>query len=283
MISPLDKKIKTELDNQLLAIEQKFDADAISIYSPITTGLDSRLKTAIEAIITKKNRVLIILDTVGGLVEVVERMVTVLRYHYEEVIFVIPDKAMSAGTVFAMSGDRILMNYFSVLGPIDPQIFKDGKFVPALSYLDMYEELLVKSQNKTITTAEFAMLNKFDLGELHTFQQARDLSIDLLEKWLSTFKFKDWTTTETLKTPVTAQMKIDRARTVAKALSDNKKWHSHSRGIGMDTLRKDLNLKIDDYDQDPEAKAVIHGYFDSFADFLIQKNISSFVHSRYYF
>ena len=42
---------------------------------------------------------------------------------------------MSAGTIFALSADTILMNYFSALGPIDPQIEKDGKSASALSYL----------------------------------------------------------------------------------------------------------------------------------------------------
>jgi len=283
MYSALEKKIKEDLDTQLSAIETKLGADVISIYSPIVSGLDSRVRQAVEAIPTKKDKVAIILDTNGGIVEVVERMVTVLRHHYKEVIFIVPDKAMSAGTVFAMSGDRILMNYFSVLGPIDPQVYKDGRFIPALSYLDMYDELLQRSANKTITTAEFGMLDKFDLGELHTFQQARDLSIDLLEKWLSTYKFKDWVKTHTRQLPVTAAMKSDRAREVAKALSDNKRWHSHSRGIGIEVIKNDLNIKIEDYDKDLGIQKLIHDYFEPFAEFLTQKNISSFVHSRYYF
>lgn len=36
-----------------------------------------------------------------------------------------------------------------------------------------------------------------DLAELHQFELARDLSITLLKQWLTTYKFKDWTRTET--------------------------------------------------------------------------------------
>lgn len=46
----------------------------------------------------------IILDTGGGLVDSVERTVGIIRQHYRQVDFIIPDKAMSAGTVFALSG-----------------------------------------------------------------------------------------------------------------------------------------------------------------------------------
>ena len=74
----------------------------------------------------------LILDTPGGVVEVVERIVRVLRHHYTEVKFVIPDRAMSAGTVLAMSGDDILMDYHSCLGPIDPQLQLDDRRASAV-------------------------------------------------------------------------------------------------------------------------------------------------------
>lgn len=62
----------------------------------------------------------IVLTTPGGSLNPVNRMVTILRHFYEEVNFIIPNYAYSAGTIFCMSGDNILMNYFSALGPVDP-------------------------------------------------------------------------------------------------------------------------------------------------------------------
>ena len=59
------------------------------------------------------------------------------------------------------------MNYFACLGPIDPQIEKDGKLAPALSYLNQFQRLSEKAENGTLNTAEFALLNKLDLGELY--------------------------------------------------------------------------------------------------------------------
>lgn len=50
---------------------------------------------------------------------------------------------MSAGTVLVMSGNKIYMNYFSVLGPIDPQIERPGgTMVPGLGYLIKYDRLI---------------------------------------------------------------------------------------------------------------------------------------------
>ena len=83
----------------------------------------------------------IILTTTGGSAIAVERYVNIIRYHYKEVHFIVPDYAYSAGTIFCMSGDSIFMDYFSVLGPIDPQVQnKEGKWVAALGYLDKVNE-----------------------------------------------------------------------------------------------------------------------------------------------
>ena len=99
---------------------------------------------------------------------------------------------MSAGTILALSADRIMMDHLSCLGPIDPQIERDGNLFPALSYLNQFERLNRKSEKGELTTAEYALLNKLDLGELYRFEQARELSIELLIKWLSQYKFGDY-------------------------------------------------------------------------------------------
>jgi len=45
---------------------------------------------------------------------------------------------MSAGTIFAMSGDEIVMTNSSYIGPVDPQVpNKDGVYVPAQAILTL--------------------------------------------------------------------------------------------------------------------------------------------------
>ena len=117
-------------------------------------------------------------ETGGGSAIAVERYVNILRKHYTEVNFIVPDYAYSAGTIFCMSGDYIYMDYFSVLGPIDPQIQnKEGKFVAALGYLDKINELIEKAKNNDLTQAEFLILKDFDLAELRGYEQAKELTI----------------------------------------------------------------------------------------------------------
>lgn len=282
--SGLNAVVKESLDRHIGDIEKALDRDAVAIYGPIISGLDVLVRDAIERMDNRnaKKHAAIILDTPGGSAEVVERMVDTIRTFYDDVVFIIPDKAMSAGTVFAMSGDSILMDYFSRLGPIDPQIFKDDRFVPALSYLIQYERLLEKDRKGELTNAEFALLSKFDLAELHQFEQARELSISLLKKWLAKYKFKNWATTETRKAPVTPEMRVARAEEIATVLSDSTRWHSHGRGISRETLESDdIKLKIDDLGEPVQDS--VRKYHHCLSDYMRTVKIWNFVHSRAYF
>lgn len=289
LLQPLDQCIKTKLADLLSKLETSLNCDVMAIISPIVSGLERLVRDAIEHNANelrcgeKRCALAIVLDTDGGIVEVVERMVDTVRKHYRDVSFIIPDHAMSAGTIFAMSGDRILMDYFSCLGPIDPQIEKDGRLVPALSYLNQYNRLNEKAALGQLTTAEYALLSKLDLGELHQFEQARDLSIDLLKRWLSAYKFKNWTVTETRKQPVTPEMREKRAETIATQLSNNELWHSHGRGINMTTLRNELQLKIDDFSENDQLAPAIKEYFELLRDYMKRHSFGSFVHMRSYF
>lgn len=280
---PLDDYIREQLNTHLEKIEQALDADGISITSPIFYGLDLRVRNALELIKEKRGTLVVIHDTPGGIVEVVERIVDCIRHFYNEVIFIIPDRAMSAGTIFALSGDRILMDYFSCLGPVDPQIEKDGKLVPALSYLNQFERLNKKADAGKLTSAEYALLSKLDLGELYQFEQAKDLSSELLIKWLTKYKFKNWTKTRTSQTLVTDEMKKNRAEEIAKQLSNTERWHSHGRGIGKQTLTDEIKLEIEDYTCIEGLGGIIREYFELLKDYMSRGNLISFVHSRGYF
>jgi hypothetical protein len=270
-------------DNRLMTLEEAMEADGLAIISPITFGLEHRVKVAVEARDPRRSALFVVLDTAGGVVEVVERIVRVLRHHYEEVRFVIPDRAMSAGTVLAMSGDDILMDYHSCLGPIDPQVEREDRLVPALSYLSQYEALIEKSLSHELSTAELVLLQKLDLAELHQFELARDLSIDLLRRWLARYKFKDWETTEARGEPVTPEMKEERADWIARQLNDHQRWLTHGRGLDMQTLQDELKLRVVDYAQYPELRREIWDYFWFLRDHMARNGIVSFVHSPSFF
>lgn len=284
-----DATIKDLLVKKLIDLEQKFQADVVFYLGDIEAKALRLFRDLIEDLkidVDTKDRLVIILNTNGGSAEIVEKMVGIIRHHYQEVYFVVPDSAMSAGTIFCMSGDKIYMDYSSSLGPIDPQVWNGKQWVPALGYLDKVEELLKKAQAGTITQAEFLILQAQDLAELSRFEQAKELTITLLKKWLVEYKFKDWDVHETTAAlkgkSVTLAEKEARAREIADNLGNNKKWHSHARMLGIDTLRG-IKLKIEDFSGDATLQPLIRSYNDLITEFIVRNNYEFFLHSRRYY
>ena len=280
---PVDERVKTDLDQGLVSAEAELSADVVSFVGPIFPGHERRLRDALDALDPRRESVAMILDTPGGVVEVVERMVTVMRSRYENATVIVPDRAMSAGTILALSADRIMMDDLSCLGPIDPQIEKDGKLVPALSYLNQFERLNTKTEDNKLTTAEYALITKLDLGDLYQFDQARALSNELLVRWLSTYKFKNWRKTETKGNKVSEKMKKDRANEIASLLNNPDRWHSHGRAIDRETLRNEVNLKIDALEENEELYRHVRDYFALLEDFKRREKLLTVIHSRGYF
>lgn len=259
------------LDDHLRAIEVSFDADGLAIYGPIDFGLDDAVRNVVEVSKAKKDsreHLVVLIDTDGGFLDVVNRMVDTIRHHYRVVSVVVPNAAYSAGTIFAMSGDSIYMDYYSRLGPIDPQVPDDkGDMIPALGYLKRYEALIAKSATDDgLTLAEIQLvISGFDQATLYMYDQARELSVKLLGDWLAKYKFKDWNVTETKKEAVTDAKKRERAEEVANELNNTDRWHSHSNGISAEVLRQELKLKIDDFGAHAEAIRRYHDLLSNYA------------------
>jgi len=285
MVYPVDDTVKALLNSHLANIEKHLNADVLLFYGPILEGSESFILEIIEQLaqdIEKRKTLYIVLTTPGGSAIAVERYVNIIRKHYDEVNFIIPDYAYSAGTIFCMSGDKIFMDYFSVLGPIDPQVNnKDGKLVPALGYLDKINELIIKSKNDELSPAEFIILKEFDLAELRGYEQAKELTIDQLKKWLVKYKFKNWNEHKNGNI-VTTEEKILRAEEIAEKLSDTNLWKSHGRPINIEILENDLKLKIEDFEMDKELSSLIRNYHRLIVDYINKNRFNFFFHTRHY-
>lgn len=281
--SPINSANRQAMVDAFNALEKILDADVMVYYGELIDGVEADVKQIIEQIYHDGNRhetLYILLTTPGGSLNPVKRMVNIFRNFYTEVNFIVPDYAYSAGTVMCCSGDRIYMDYYSVLGPIDPQVRnKDGKFVAALGYLDKINELIDKAKKNELTNAEFIILKDFDLAELRAYEQARDLAIDLLVEWLPKYKFKNWITHTSSQTPVTCDEKKNRALEIAQNLSDNKEWKSHGRPISREELGR-LKLQIDHMEDNPDAYAAVTTYNELMIDYVRKYNMQQFIQTR---
>lgn len=124
------------------------------------------------------------------------------------------------------------------------------------------------------------MALNLNLADLNFYQQARNLTVTLLKKWLVKYKFKDWTVHNKTKTEVTSKEKEDRAEQIAKILGNNAHWHIHGRHIGIKTLQNELKLKIEDYSDNIELYNSIKEYNRLAIDFSSKYNYQLFLHTR---
>ena len=277
-----DDVVRKAVADSLNDLEQHMNADVFFYCGPIVYGTDRLIRDAVETMQTRKDKLLFVLETNGGYIEVVQRIADTLRRHFRVIDFLVPDHALSAGTVLVMSGDSIWMDYYSVLGPIDPQLpDQKGGMLPALGYLKQYERFIAKSARKTLTTAEVAfLLEKFDPAELYKFERARELSVSLLKEWLVKYKFKNWKSTQTRNLTVSERMKKDRAEKIARMLLDTERWNSHGRGISMDVLQNALRLQIDDFGLDSTLNLGIRNHCKLVQDYVGKMGKSQFLHTR---
>ena len=274
------------MDERITLLEEFTLSDVVTLHGPIVWGVDDQLRKTIEygfQVVPDRNRITVMLTTGGGFIEVVRRMVDTLRHYYDEVEFIVPNYAYSAGTIFVMSGDAISMDYYSRLGPIDPQVpTVDGTtMVPALGYVERYNALIEKANEGRLNEAELQVLiGAFDQAQLFKYEHERELSVALLEEWLCKYKFKDWHVTETQGAKVDDDMRKKRAKEIAVILNDTTRWHSHGHGISLEVIESELKLKIDDFSEKSELANAIRMYQGLLTDFMSKNGLVGVVHQR---
>jgi hypothetical protein len=270
-------------------LAEHFAADVIFLKASLEPPIDDFVKDEIEELKHHKksrNKLSVFVETDGGFVETVERVVSVFRKHYDIVEYVIPNFAYSAGTILVLSGDELYMDYYSVLGPIDPQIDMDEEgSVPGMGYLAKFKELLARindpAKEPEETRGELAyLIKRFDPAILFTIEQAIEHSKSLLRTWLPKYKFKSWTVKETSGEPVTAADRQQRADDIATILGNAEHWHSHGRGIGIKDLESDLiKLKVVNYGDDKALNGNISHYYGLLIDYMRKNGYKSALHS----
>ena len=283
----VDQLTSTVLVNMNKDLGELMEGDCIFVQCEIRPPLDEELRVVLEDIRNESNKthLIVMLETNGGFMETVERLVSVMRTHYKCVSFVIPNYAYSAGTILALSGDNIYMDYYSVLGPIDPHYRgDDGRLLSGVGYLTKFKELteIINESGGSSARAEMAYLVKnFDPSQMFQLEQSINHGISLVTKWLPKYKFKNWKKTEREEKKVTSQMKNDRAENIAKVLGDAEKWHSHGRGISMEDLTgSEIKLKIDDFGKNEKLNHAIRHYHGLCVDYYsIKSRITGYIHS----
>lgn len=199
------------------------------------------------------------IETPGGRGEAAEDIVRFLHDAFPHVSFVVSGEAKSAGTIMALSGNEILMTETGSLGPIDAQLQIGRSVVSAYDYMEWVIGKRNEAEDKgALNPFDAVMIAQISPGELYNVFNSLEFAKDLVKEWLVSYKFKNWTVTETRKIPVTLEMKEKRAKEIAEALVNHVDWRSHGRSIKIKDLKEKVQLKIEDVDANPELANVVY-------------------------
>jgi len=177
----------------------------------------------------------IFINSPGGFAEVTEAIVGILRSKFTSIRFAIPNIAKSAATLLVLSGDEILMDHRSELGPIDPQIEYPAaggrRREAAEDIIDGFDnaKASLKNEGPSAVPAYVPLLSNYTMGLIQACNNAKNLSIVLATQWLTSFMLKELD-----------KEGIDK---IVDSFSHHKKTFSHSRAILIDTCIKE-GLKI---------------------------------------
>ena len=207
------------------------------------------------------NAIDVVVETPGGSAEVVEDLVTILRQRFEKVAFIVPGWAKSAGTIFVMAGNEILMGPASALGPIDAQLMWKNKQFSADAFLKGLREMKKEAQDpdKGLNRAHIPILQQISPGEIQHAVNALRFAEDLVAGWLEQHKFEDWTVHRSSGAKVTLEERRRTARKVAKQLCNHEEWLTHGRSIGIKDLEQ-LGLRITDFSTIADLDDAIRRY-----------------------
>jgi hypothetical protein len=195
----------------------------------------------------------LILHTPGGNIAATESLVQYLWEMFsKDVRVIVPQLAMSCGTMIACSAKRIVMGKQSSLGPIDPQF--GG--IAAQAVLDEFQ-MAVKhiEQNPASVPLWQSIVGKYHPTFLLECMQAIEWSREMVKSWLVQNMFVGLPDAES------------RAESAVAKLADHADTKTHSRHLPA-SLCREIGLEVDLLEEDDRLQDLVltvhHAFMHTF-------------------
>lgn len=184
----------------------------------------------------------LILHTPGGETAATESIVDYLRKMFgTDIRAIVPQLAMSGGTMIACACKSILMGKHSSLGPIDPQF----KGLPAHGVIEEFKRAYNECRKDTakipIWQPIIAKYNPTLIGEC---EKAIRWSEEMVKEWLISGMLKG------------KRNKNDRANAIIQELSDHALTKSHARHLSASKC-KEIGLTIENMEENQDLQNAI--------------------------
>jgi Serine dehydrogenase proteinase len=262
----------------LLALNKKTNRNAIAYYSGwlqkqslaphgVSFSLDELDKggfmTAIHGL-ERKHGLDLVLHTPGGSITALEGLVNYLRQMFgTDIRAIVPQIAMSAGTMLALTCKEIILGKHSSLGPIDPQV--GG--MPAHGIIEEAQRAVTEIKtNPQLAAFWQPIIAKYQPTLLGACDKAITLSETLVTTWLETGMFagdKDAT---------------KKAKKIVDGLGKLTSTLTHDRRIDVDGAEK-LGIKVIRLEADQELQDIVlsthHAYTQTLAETSVTRIIEN--------
>jgi membrane-bound ClpP family serine protease len=206
----------------------------------------------------------LILHTPGGDLAATESIIEYLRVMFSNNIrAIIPQMAMSAGTMMACACREIIMGKQSSIGPIDPQF--NG--IPAHGVLEEFKRAITEVKKDPGSLPIWRIvIEKYHPTFIGECQHAIELSSQMVTKWLVTGMFEGDAKAH------------EKAHHIVTALNNHNDTKTHARHIDV-TQAASFGLKIASLEDDPALQdavlSVHHTYMHTLANTQVIKIIEN--------
>jgi len=183
----------------------------------------------------------LILHTPGGQTAATESIVDYLHSMFEnDIRTIIPQLAMSAGTMIACATKEIIMGEHSNLGPIDPQF--GG--IPATGVIEEFHRAREEIKDDPASAHIWqVIIGKYHPTFLGECEKAIEWSKEIVKEWLKKSMFEGDHDNKTIEK-------------IIDALSDHSEMKTHSRHISKSQC-KQIGLKVIDLESDSDMQDIV--------------------------
>lgn len=189
----------------------------------------------------------LLLHTPGGSPAAAEAIINYLRSKFNnDIRVIVPQIAMSAGTMMACAAKTIVMGKQSSLGPVDPQFNGIPAYNIQMEFEEAKNDLAANPQNAQYWAIK---LQQYPAAFLKTAIDAIQLSGTLLREWLITCMF--------------TEQEIDKVENIVSKLNEHDDSKTHGRHFNIEFC-KNIGLKIETLEDDDQLQdavlSVHHAY-----------------------
>ena len=186
----------------------------------------------------------LILHTPGGEMAATESLVEYLRSMFgTDIRAIVPQLAMSGGTMIACACKEILMGKQSSLGPIDPHYGGISAHGIVEEFKRAKEEISKDTSSGSIAVWQ-PIIAKYSPALIGECEKAIDWSNEMTREWLQTGMF------------ATEQNSNDKINNILKELGDHALTKSHARHLSIERCRE-MGLKVGALEEDDKLQDAV--------------------------